>query len=286
MGRDRLEPILAQASKAWRLAEEYTTRVDEVLASVGNAYGDIGARLSDDARVLARVLRDAEAAIERQKRRRKRFEDALTRDSRCKRKGCNGRLEIKDETSGDMVVWSSLVCTICNYNKLDSPEYAHCYLADSYLEAAKKLAGTPPLPASFSAYWACELYLRELGGSYYYRSDGDDDSSVFVSPSNQHSLLALRGTLEKSRRDRLDIRQVDRETFKELLFKLPEGIWRLLRYGEDGALRFSGEPKATTPSVDAEGRLFINGVDVYAVLVEMGTLMKGFVGEEFRRNLG
>ena len=286
MDRNRLESILAHARDAGRLAEEYATRFDEGFASVGNAYKDIVAKLPDHARVVARMLRDVEAAIKRQERRRKRFEDTLARDSHCKRKECNGKLEIKDETKGDIVIWSSLVCNKCNYNRLDSPEYAHCYLADTYLEAAEELAGTPPLPASYSAYWACELYLRELGGSYYYRSDGDDDSSVFVSPSDRHSLTTLRGTLEKSRRDRLDTKQVDGESFKELLFKLPEGIWRLLRYGEDEALKFSGSQTTAKPSVGTDGRLFINEVDVYTVLVKMAILMKGFVGEEFRRNLG
>ena len=44
----------------------------------------------------------------------------------------------------------------------------------------------------------------------------------FVSPSSKHSLVTLRGTVEKSRRDRLDAKRVDGENFKELLFKLPE----------------------------------------------------------------
>ena len=186
-----------------------------------------------------------------------------------------------------MVIWSSVVCDKCNCNRLDSPEYAHCYLADTYLEAAERLAGTPPLAASYSVYWACELYLRELGGCYYYRTDGDDDDDdpVFVSPSDKHSLITLRGTLEKSRRDRLDAKQVDGESFKELLFKLPEGMWRLLRYGEDEALKFSGSQKAAKAVEGKNGRLYIGEVDVYAVLLKMALLMRKFVGEEFRRNL-
>ena len=283
MGRDRLELILAQATGFWRPTEEYATKfVDEGFTSVGDAY--VAAKLPDYAHGVERMLRDAEAPILRQERRRKRLEGMLTRNSHCKRRGCNGRLEIRDEAKGDVIVWSSLVCNGCNYEMLDSPEYAQCYLADTYLEAAEKLAGTPPLSASFSAYWACELYLRELGGSYHYRRIGDDEDPEFAPPSDSHSLITLRGRLEESRRGRLDTKQANGENFRELLFKLPEGIWRLLRYGEDGALKFSGIREAAEPSVGTGGRLFINDVDVYAVLVKMGTLMRGFVEEEFRRN--
>ena len=140
----------------------------------------------------------------------------------------------------DVVYSSSLVCDNCNYMKLGSPEYARCYLAEDYLEAAERLAGTPLLSASYNAYQACELFLRELGGSYYYPSDDDgrtDDDSEFVPPSREHSLVSLRGTLEPSRRLRLDAKNVGDESFKSLLFSLPHGLWQLLRYGEDQGLK-------------------------------------------------
>ena len=148
------------------------------------------------------------------------------------------------------------------------------------------LEGKPPLPASYNAYQACELYLRELGGSYYYPDDdGLDDEPDFVPPSREHALVTLRGRLDKSRRERLDAKQVDGESFKALLFKLPEGLWPLLRYAEHQALKFPAARQIAQPSLGEGGRLFINEVDVYATLVKMARLMKECVAEEFRRNL-
>ena len=216
-----------------------------------------------------------------------RLEETIARDNHCKRRGCKGALEIRDDIYRGFLTGSSLVCNKCNYNRFDSPEYASCYHADAFLEAAEKLNGKPPFPASYNAYQACELYLRELGGSYYYRPDDDelDDQPDFVSPSRRHSLVTLRGTMEESRRDRLDAKQFDGESFKELLFRLPDGLWPLLRYGEVDSLKFSGNRQPASASISKDGRLFINEVDVYEVLVQMARVMKEFVREEFRRNL-
>ena len=139
-------------------------------------------------------------SLGRQERRRKKLEETIERNNHCQRKGCTGSLEIKDKTYQGRVTSSSLVCNKCNYERFESPEYASCYLADDFLEAAEKLEGKSALPASFNVYWACELYLRELGGSYYYKND-DDDEPDFVSPSDKHGLVRLRGRLEKSRRE-------------------------------------------------------------------------------------
>ena len=302
---DKLESILAQARDFGALPDyaQIASRLPdfaEMVARLPN-YTQIASRLPDFAEMLARqpdltqalsrFSREMEAferSIERARRRRKKFEDTIAKDNHCKRKGCKGALEIKDRTYGDIVIGSSLVCNKCNYERFESPEYARSFHADAFLEAAEGLKGKPPLPASYNAYQACELYLRELGGSYYYYRTDDDDldrEPDFVSPSSKHSLVTLRGTIEKSRRERLDAKQVDDESFKELLFKLPEGLWPLLRYGEVQALKFSGSQQAANPSLSEDGRLSINEVDVYATLVQMARVMKSFVGEVFRRNL-
>lgn len=282
---DKLESILARARDFEARLPDFTE-----IASRLPDFAEMLTRQPDFTRVLSRFSRDMEAlerSISRARRRRKKFEDTIARDNHCKRKGCKGALEIKDRTHRDIVIGSSLVCNKCNYKRLESPEYARCYHADAFLEAAEKLKGKPPLPASYNAYQACELYLRELGGSYYYRTDDDDldGEPDFVSPSSKHSLVTLRRTIEESRRDRLDAKQVDGESFKEVLFRLPEGLWPLLRYGEADSLRFSGNKQPAKPSIGKDGRLFINEVDVYEVLVLLAWVMNRFVGEEFRRNL-
>ena len=131
------------------------------------------------------------------------------------------------------------------------------------------------------------MYLRELGGSYYYRTDDDDldGEPDFVPPSSKHGLVTLRARMEQSRRERLDAKEVDGESFKELLCKLPEGLWPLLRYGEPDSLKFSGNKQRAKPSTGKDGKLFINEVNVYEVLLQMARVMKRFVGEEYRRNL-
>ena len=292
---DQLESFLTQARDFeahlpdFREIASILPDFREIASGLPN-FAETIARQPDFTQALSRFARDMEAlegAIIRNRRRRKKLEDAITKDSRCKRKGCTGALEIKDRTCRDIVIGSSLVCDKCNYEKFSSPEYASCYHADAYLEAAQVLGGKPPLPASYNAYQACELYLRELGGSYYYPTgDGVDDEPDFVPPSREHALVTLRSRLEKSRRGRLDIKRVDGESFKALLFKLPEGLWPLLRYGEGQALKFFSSQQPAKPSLGEDGRLFINEVDVYATLVKMARLMKEFVAEEFRRDLG
>ena len=282
---DKLESILAQARDLEARLPDFTE-----IASRLPDLTEMLARQPDFTQVLSRVSRDMEAierSLRRARRRRKKLEATIATDNHCTRKGCKGALEIKDESYRDIVIGSSLICNKCNYKRFESPEYARCYIADSFLEAAEELKGKPQCPASYNAYLACELYLRELGGSYYYRTDDHDldGEPDFVSPSSKHSLVTLRGTVEKSRRDRLDAKRVDGENFKELLFKLPEGLWPLLRYGEADSLKFSGNKQPAEPSIGEDGRLFINEVDVYEVLVQMARVMKRFVGEEFRRNL-
>ena len=289
---DKLELILAQARDFEARLPDFTEMASRLpdfteMASRLPDFTEMLVRQPDFTQVFSRFALDMEIlerSIRRTRRRRKTLEATIAKDSHCKRKGCKGTLEIADKTQRDIVIGSSLVCNECNYRRFESPEYACCYHADTFLEAAENLKGMPPLPACYNAYQACELYLRELGGSYYYRTD-DDDEPDFVSPSRRHSLVTLRGTLEESRRDRLDAKQVDDESFKELLFKLPEGLWPLLRYAEADSLKFSGDKQPANAEMGKGGRLFINEVDVYEVLVKMARVMKRFVGEEFRRNL-
>ena len=302
-GMDKLESILAKVRDFEAQLPDYAEiasrlpNYTEMLAQLPD-YAEIASRLPnytemlvrqpDLTQALSRFTRDMEAlarSIDRAERRRKKLEDAVAKDNRCKRKGCTGRLEVKDRTYQDTVVGSSLVCSKCNYRRLDSPEYARCLQAEDFLEAAEKLGGKPPLSASYSAYQACELYLRELGGSYYYPADDDaaDEEPDFVPPSSKHSLRTLRGRMEKSRRERLDDKQLDDESFRGLQSKLPEGLWPLLRYGEDH-LKFHGSQQTVKASIGNDGRLYTNEVDVYSTLVKMARVMKKFVAEEFRRN--
>lgn len=288
---DKLELILAQARDFEARLPDFTEMAYQL-----PDFTEMASRLPDFTllvrqpgftQALSRFALDMEIherSMRRARRRRKTLEATIAKDSHCKRKGCKGTLEIEDKTHRDIVIASSLVCNKCNYRRFESPEYACCYHADTFLEAAEKLSGMPPLPACYNAYQACELYLRELGGSYYYRTD-DDDERDFVTPSRGHGLVTLRRALEESRRRRLDAKQVDDESFKELLFKLPEGLWPLLRYAETDSLKFSGDKQPANAEIGKGGRLFISEVDVYDVLVKMAKVMKRFVGEEFRRNL-
>ena len=195
-------------------------------------------------------------------------------------KKCKGTLVIKEPTGqGGMILGSSLVCDKCGYEKYPSPEYASCEQADQFLDAAVKLDGTPPFPATHNAFQACELYLRELGGFYYYIDESDEGE--FQSPSNKHSLSNLRNRLLKPRRDRLDAKHFDGQNFLVLLQKLPDGLWKFLRYREP-VLVFPHVAENPEPSIGEDGRLLVNGTDVYEVLIRMGRLLKKFVLEEFR----
>ena len=217
---------------------------------------------------------------ERQKRRRARFEAMIAENGFCNRQKCKGTFVIKEPTGqGGMILGSSLVCDKCGYEKYPSPEYASCEQADQFLNAAVKLDGTPPFPATHNAFQACELYLRELGGFYYY-IDGSDEGE-FQSPSNKHSLSNLRNRLLKPRRDRLDVKHFDGQNFLVLLQKLPDGLWQFLRYREL-VLVFPHVAENPEPSIGEDGRLLVNGTDVYEVLIRMGRLLKEFVLEEFR----
>ena len=163
-----------------------------------------------------------------------------------------------------LILGSSLVCDKCGYEKYPSPEYASCEQADQFLDAAVKLDGTPPFPATHNAFQACELYLRELGGFYYYIDESDEGE--FQSPSNKHSLSNLRNRLLKPRRDRLDAKHFDGQNFLVLLQKLPDGLWQFLRYREP-VLVFPHVAENPEPSIGEDGRLLVNGTDVYEVLI-------------------
>ncbi len=287
---DTLESILARACNFEARFSDFAV-VAEMARRQVEAYEKIGQatlhQLANQASMLpfSRDMEIVDGFTRRAKRRRKGLEAALERNSRCKR--CRGVLEIRDETCHGTIVRSSLVCNKCNYTRLESPEYSSCHHADAFLEAAEQLKGKPPLPASYTAYQACELYLRELGGCYYHPYDNDaSDESDFVSPSSKHSLRTLRGKMEESRRDRLDAKDVNGKSFKTILLGLPQGLWQLLRYGETHSLKPCDGRQSAEASIGKDGRLLINEQDVYEILTRMASVMKGFVAEEFRRNLG
>ena len=219
------------------------------------------------------------------KRRRERCEAMLVKTKRCGRENCNGILSIRETKADevDVVIGVSLVCNQCAYEKYPSPEYASCETADEFLDASTQLGGTPPFPACFNAFWACELYLRELGGSYYY-ADGEDEGE-FRPPSSRHSLSTLKNKLPKPRQARLDTERCDGGTFQDLLKRLPNGLWRFLRYQEE-ALSYHDRVEEPQPSIAGDGRLLIDGVDVYEILVQLGKSLRKFMRDEFRRNLG
>ena len=126
----------------------------------------------------------------------------------------SGTLIIREQTTaGGIVVAVDLVCDRCSREKWPSPEYGSCEQADEFLEAAIQLRGVPPFPASYNAYQACELYLRELGGYYYFVND--EDEAEFQSPSDKHGLSTLRGKLRRPRLDRLVVEQTGGTTFLE-----------------------------------------------------------------------
>ena len=219
-------------------------------------------------------------------RRRKRCEAMLAENKRCGRENCGGILSIQetraDET--DVVIGVSLACDRCAYEKYPSPEYACYEAADEFLASAIQLDGTPPFPASFNAYWACELYLRELGGSYYYSPDGDEDEGEFRPSSNRHGLSTLRNSLPRPRRIRLDAEQHNDRTFLELFKQLPNGLLAFLRYREEGGLSYPERAERPKLCIDRDGRLLICGANVYETLVHLGLILQRFVGDEFRRN--
>lgn len=193
---DKLESILAQARDfETRLPDltEIASRLPDFtqIASQLPDFTEILARQPDFTHILSRFSREMEMferSIRRARRRRKTLEDAVAKDNRCKRKRCSGALTIQDRTCRGIVIGSSLVCNKCNYTRFESPEYARCYHADAFLEAAEQLKGKPPLPASYNAYQACELYLRELGGSYYYRPDDEDLTRLCLRPTRHVGL--------------------------------------------------------------------------------------------------
>ena len=144
---DKLESILAQARDFEARLPDFTE-----MASRLPDFAEMLARQPDFTQVLSRFSRDMEIferSIKRARRRRKKLEDTIAKDSHCKQKGCKGTLEIEDKTHRDIVIGSSLVCNKCNYRRFESPEYACCYHADAFLEAAEELKGKPPLPACY-----------------------------------------------------------------------------------------------------------------------------------------
>ena len=240
---------------------------------------------------IAKVIREQVAAYlqtlayheERQKRRRATLETMIAENRFCNRKKCKGTLVIEERTGqGDIVLGLSLTCSKCRYEKYPSPEYASCEQADEFLDAAVKLDGQPPFPATYNAFQACELYLRELGGFYHYTDESDEGD--FQPSSDKHSLSNLRNQLPKLRRDRLDVKHTDGDNFLALLNKLPNGLWQFLRYREP-VLAFPDVAMKVEPSIGEGGRLLVNGTDVYEVLIRMGRMLREFVPEEFRRNL-
>ena len=220
------------------------------------------------------------------KRHRERCEAMLAESKRCGRENCRGSLSIQETKADgvDAVVGVSLVCNQCAHEKYPSPEYPRYEAADEFLDSAIKLGGTPPFPANFNAYWACELYLRELGGSYYYSPDDEEDEGEFRPPSDRHGLSTLRNKLPKPRRVRLDAEQYDGRSFLGLFKQLPNGLLAFLRYREEGRLRYPERAERPDLSVDGNGRLRIGRTDVYEVLVHLGQILQRFVGDEFRRN--
>lgn len=219
----------------------------------------------------------------RQLRRRAQLEAMVAENGYCNLKKCRGILTIEERTGrGGLVVGLSLVCGRCGYRKYPSPEYAVCEQAEQFLDAAAKLSGTPPFPAAYSAFYACELYLRELGGFYYYTDESEEGE--FEPPSDKHSLTNLRNRLPEDRRKRLDVKGSDGESFLLLLRKLPSGLWQFLRY-QELVMAFPDAAKGAEPSISDDGRLLVNGTDIYDVLMRMGRILREFTVEEFRRNL-
>ena len=221
------------------------------------------------------------------KRRRERCEAMLAENKRCGRENCVGIFSIQETKADevDAVIGVSLVCDRCAYEKYPSPEYACYEAADEFLDSAIQLGGTPPFPASFNAYWACELYLRELGGSYYYSPDGDEDEGEFRPSSSRHGLSTLRNNLPKPRRARLDAEQHNGRTFLEVFKQLPNGLLAFLRYREEEGLSYPERAEKPEMCVDGDGRLRIGGADVYEILVHLGQILQRFVADEFTRNL-
>lgn len=233
-------------------------------------------------RYLRRLALQMRRHEERLKRRRARCEAMLAESGRCGR--CPGSLSIQETKADgvDAIIGVSLVCNNCNYEKYPSPDFAVCQPADEFLDAAERLGGTPPFPASFNAYWACELYLRELGGYYYY-ADGDDEGE-FRPPTDRHGLSTLRNRLPESRRARLDAEQYGSTTFLDLFRRIPNGLWAFLRYQEE-SLSYPGTAGKPQAHLGEDGRLLINEADIYEILIQLGRILRTFMKDEFRRNL-
>ena len=64
------------------------------------------------------------------------------------------------------------------------------------------------------------------------------------------------------------------QPFWNLLKQLPNGLWPLLRYGEDESLSYPDRDGKPQPSLNADGRLCVDGVDVFETLVQMGQIPK------------
>ena len=290
-----MEPRILQA---YQLAEERALALEAHAQRFLQAYQLAEERALASAPIFERLLQEHEyawkhiqetlAAIAHHekslKMRRARLEAIIADNSRCGYRKCSGTLVIREQTTaGGVVVGVDLVCDRCSREKWPSPEYGSCEQADEFLEAAMQLRGVPPFPASYNAYQACELYLRELGGYYYFVND--EDEAEFQSPSDKHGLSTLRGKLRRPRLDRLVVEQTGGATFLDLFKQLPNGLWPLLRYGEDESLSYPDRDGKPQPSLNADGRLCVDGVDVFETLVQMGQILKSFVLKEFRRNI-
>ena len=244
------------------------------------------AELAAGTKYLNEIAHRARIHEERVERERARCKSMLAASSRCGR--CRGSLSIRERRADDFdaVLGVSLVCDRCSHTKYPSPEYAVCEPADEFMNSALQLGGTPPFPASFNAYWACELYLRELGGSYYYANDDDDvggDDGEFRAATRQHGLSKNLGCLPKPRRERLRAERCGDAAFSDLLNRLPDGLFGFLRY-RDG-LRRPGRTEKPELHIGEGGRLLVDGTDIYEILVQMGRTLQKFMKDEYGRNL-
>ena len=243
-------------------------------------------QLAAGERYLKQLATQMQRHEERLKRRRETCERMRAENEHCGRKNCSGTLSIQETKADelDVVIGVSLVCNQCNYEKYPSPDFPVCDLADEFLEAAERLDGVPPFSASFNAYWACELYLRELGGYYYY-ADGSDEGE-FHPATEKHGLSTLRKRLPGPRCARLDAEQCGGKTFLKLFKRLPNGLLGFLRYQEEERLSYPERTDEPKPRIGEAGRLFIDEADVYEVLVQMGRILRKFLKDECRRNRG
>ena len=269
------------AGELYRSAEKARAQVVEVAHEAREAFAAIDIEGALD------IARRLEAAEQRQRRRRSKLEEVLLENPKCRRQNCAGTLGIADEEAGGAVVTSALVCKKCGYERLESPEYPEYRHADGFLEIADGLKGTPALPACYNAHQACELYLRELGGTYHYmgREDNIGREPDFVPPTRDHGLGALWRRLGSSRRERLGGKALGTVSFRETIEGLPRGLWAFLRYEEVEALKRGNGKERAAPTIEPDGRLYVDGIDIYSALTAMGRVLKGFIREEYRRNI-